>query len=106
MRTACCRSAPWWEPTALWRGDCAQAGSLLISDVSTDGTATTMTATAVPSAMRIRTAPPFVGRALGARQALLGVGGLRPLHSRPERRAGRHRPFWLLIAAGCAAGCV
>ena len=26
------------------------------------------------------------------------------LHSRPERRAGRRRPFWL-IAAGCAAGC-
>ena len=63
-----------------------------------------MTATAVPSAMRIRTAPPFVGRA-SARQALLGVGGLRPLHSRPERRAGRRRPFWL-VAAGCAAGCV
>ena len=64
-----------------------------------------MTATAVVSAMRIRTAPPFVGRALGACQALLGVGGLRPLHSRPERRAGRRRPFWL-VAAGCAAGCV
>src|SRR5580698_6048969 len=61
-----------------------------------------VTATAVASAMRIRTAPPFVGRAL-ARLALLGVGGLRPSHSRPERRAGRHRPFWL-IAAGCAAG--
>ena len=63
-----------------------------------------MTATAVASAMRIRTAPPFVGR-VAARQALLGVGGLRPVHSRPERRAGRHRPFWL-VAAGCAAGCV
>ena len=37
------------------------------------------------------------------RQALLGVGGLRPLHTCPERRAGRHRPFWL-CAAGCAAG--
>jgi hypothetical protein len=31
--------------------------------------------------------------------------GSGPLHSRPERRAGRHRPFWL-FAAGCAAGCV
>ena len=39
------------------------------------------------------------------RQALLGGGGLRPLHPRPERRAGRRRPFWL-GAAGCAAGCV
>ena len=39
------------------------------------------------------------------RQALLGGGGLRPLHTRPERRAGRRRPFWH-IAAGCAAGCV
>jgi len=55
--------------------------------------------------MRIRTAPPFVGRALGARLALIGVGGLRPVHSRPERRAGRRRAFWL-VAAGCAAGCV
>src|SRR5579871_6681293 len=39
------------------------------------------------------------------RRALLGVGGLRPLHSRPERRAGRLHPFWL-VAAGCAAGCL
>lgn len=27
------------------------------------------------------------------------------MHTRPERRAGRRRPFWL-SAAGCAAGCV
>ena len=27
------------------------------------------------------------------------------MHTRPERRAGRHRPFWH-GAAGCAAGCV
>ncbi len=44
-------------------------------------------------------------RARKARQALLGVGGLRPLHSCPERRAGRLRPSWL-FAAGCAAGVV
>jgi hypothetical protein len=31
--------------------------------------------------------------------------GFRPLHTRPERRAGRLRPFWH-GAAGCAAGCV
>ena len=62
-----------------------------------------VTAIAVPSAMRIRTAPPFVGRR-GARLCSV-EGGLRPLHTRPDRRAGRHRPIWH-IAAGCAAGCV
>ena len=32
--------------------------------------------------------------------SLLGVGGLRPWHSFPGRRAGRRRPSWR-----CAAGC-
>src|ERR1039458_10373988 len=89
--------------TASWRVTRAEAAGVLLNNVKrTAGMA--MTATAVASAMRIRTAPPFVGRE-NSRLALLGVGGLRPLHSRPERRAGRRGPFWL-FAAGCAAGCV
>src|SRR6516165_1409278 len=86
---------------AEWRAR-SDAAELLLNSVK-NKVGINVTATAVVSAMRIRTAPPFVGRTL--RLALLGVGGLRPLHSRPERRAGRRRPFWL-FAAGCAAGCV
>jgi hypothetical protein len=40
----------------------------------------------------------------GARLCSVWAGSGQ-LHSRPERRAGRRRPFWL-SAAGCAAGCV
>ena len=89
MRTAWCMSAPWCELTASWRVACAQAGSLLNSDMSTAGTATTMTAIAVASAMRIRTAPPFVGRALGARLALLGVGRAPAFAFAPRTASGK-----------------
>src|SRR6516225_12364749 len=95
MRTCTAR------PAAVCRAP-AEAAELLLNSVK-NKVGINVTATAVVSAMRIRTAPPFVGRS--RRLALLGVGGLRPLHSRPERRAGRRRPFWL-IAAGCAAGRV
>src|ERR1700722_4851845 len=58
-----------------------------------------MTAIAVASAMRIRTAPPFVGRARRARLCSVWAGSGQ-MHSRPERRAERRRPFWLGAAGG------
>src|SRR5664279_1123728 len=63
------------------RADCTEAACVRVLTVMR---ATGMIAT---SAMRVRMAPPFVGRA--KRLPLLGVGGLRPLHSVPGRRAGR-----------------
>ncbi len=58
------------------------------------------TGTIAASAMRVRTAPPFVGCA-DAHRPLLGVGGLRPSHSVPGRRAGRHLPSWLRARRVC-----
>src|SRR5665213_4416744 len=55
------------------------------------------------SAMRVRMAPPFVGRT--GRLPLIGVGGQRPVHAVPGRRAGRLRSSWR-YASGCAAGVV
>src|SRR5664279_344052 len=80
---------------ATARADCTEAACVRVLTVMR---ATGMIAT---SAMRVRMAPPFVGRA--KRLPLLGVGGLRPLHTVPGRRAGRLRPSWL-HAIGCAAG--
>jgi hypothetical protein len=55
------------------------------------------------SAMRVRMAPPFVGRT--KRLPLIGVGGQRPSHAVPGRRAGRLCSSWR-SASGCAAGVV
>jgi hypothetical protein len=46
------------------------------------------TVPAAMSAMRVRTAPPFVGRAK-ARLPLLGVGGLRPIAFGPRTEGGQ-----------------
>ena len=99
------RSPPCAGLTAWWRITRAEAAGLALHSVRSRTGMTTMTAPAVASAMRIRTAPPFVWARVRRARLCSVKGGLRPMHSRPERRAGRRHPFWL-VAAGCAAGSV
>ena len=92
-------SAGWvdatWGASMEARAGCAMAANVRNATVMR---AIGMIAT---SAMRVRMAPPFVGRA--KRLPLIGVGGQRPSHAVPGRRAGRLRSSWR-SASGCAAG--